>query len=174
MSLLLLKRSIAEVLPSGIAQFLLVPDLAPEALYGPLYDAIRLASIWRLRRQRPYVVGSIDEEQGLETLRSTDIEFLRSLPVLRIEGGDSSRSVRYVGVDDLSLFLPHFEEDFLLFFPAPPPEVIPRWPQFVTDLDALYVTQVDEFMKLQTVDQGIIDLLQGLPEFGVMPDPNLR
>jgi hypothetical protein len=44
----------------------------------------------------------------------------------------------------------------------------------VTDLDALYVTQVDEFMKLQTVDQGIIDLLQGLPEFGVMPDPNLR
>jgi hypothetical protein len=171
MSLLLLKRSAPQLLPGGITEFLLIPDLAPQALYGPLHNAICLANLWRLRRKRPYVAGSIDEEQCLVRMEPKDSEFLQSLPVLRIRGGDNSRSIRYVGVDDLSVLLPYDEDDFLLFFPAPPPGEIPRWPHFVTDLDALYITGVDEFMKVATVDSATVDLLLTLPEFGAMPDP---
>jgi hypothetical protein len=50
-----------------------------------------------------------------------------------------------------------------LLLAAPPPPVLPSWPRTILDLNAIFITQVDEFVKVQTADPEAIDLLESVP-----------
>jgi hypothetical protein len=129
MSLILLKRVSVQMKDHGIAEYLLIPDLPDELLYGPHSVAIQLANLWRLRRERPFMAASVDEQVWPDSLGVDDIAYLRSLPSLTVGGRPGSRIARYVGQGDISPLSLRNEEDFLLLLPQPPPSELPLWPQ---------------------------------------------
>lgn len=174
MGFILLRRVGAQATDGGVNQWLLIPDLDTDALYGPLSDAVWLSNLWRLRRERPFVLASVDEDRFSQGPASTDAEYVRQLPVRQMEGAAEGRSLRYPGVGDISPFVPADEDEFLLLLPQPPPQVIPPWPAMLTQLDGVVVSRSDEFMKIRTADPSVLQLIATLPEWQASGDPHLR
>jgi hypothetical protein len=164
MSLFLLKRVSVQVGEHGIVACLLAPDLPAALLYGPQSIAIQLANLWRLRRERPYLVASSEGPSRQGPTGEDDLAYVQSLPQLCVEGRPGARCARYVGQGDVSPLMPRDEEDFLLLLPHPPPEMLPSWPHIVTELNAVLVGQVDEFIKIQTIDHSVVSLVDALPD----------
>ncbi len=67
-----------------------------------------------------------------------------------------------MGHGDVSPFIPRFEDDFLLFLPQAPSIEIPSWPDIVTVLNGVLLSQVDELYKLRTTDPKVMSLVVGL------------
>jgi hypothetical protein len=146
----------------GVVEYLLAPRLPDELLYQPICDAVRLAVLYRLRRNHPYSVASIDPER-VRTAEATDAEYLKSLRLLDpvVTGGDSLLEIAY---GDLSPLLPYGEHEFILLMRSPPVGGIPCWPRLVVELDAVLVSQVDEYMQVQTANPSVRKLLDSLRE----------
>jgi hypothetical protein len=132
-----------------ITEYLLVPDLLPEQIYSSLYNAVFLAALWRIHRERPYVVASVDKGKPGNIGRE-DLAYIEALPCLSMSG-----FVR-------ASFIPSSEGEFLLFLPKPPASVIPCWPDMVSKLNGILIGQIDEYITLQTVDTSIMALINNL------------
>src|SRR5262249_42437793 len=59
--MLLLKRAGKQETGTTTVKYFLLPDLPAQFLYGPMFYAVLLANLWRLRRDRPYAVASVGE-----------------------------------------------------------------------------------------------------------------
>jgi hypothetical protein len=164
MSLLLLKRIPQINQSQGVTTYLLIPDLGEKVLYGPMHTAILLANCWRLRRERPYVIACTSEGQYGESCDINDLDYVSNLPILSAAGPAQSGTLRNVEQGDLSPFVPRSEEGFLLFLPNPQVTEIPAWPFIVTELNSVLLSLCDEFIKIQTDDKGIMQLIEELPE----------
>jgi len=144
-----------------ITEYLLVPDLLPEQIYSSLYNAVFLAALWRIHRERPYVVASVDKGKPGNIGRE-DLAYIEALPCLSMSGFVRASSIIYVGQGDISPFIPSSEGEFLLFLPKPPASVIPCWPDMVSKLNGILIGQIDEYITLQTVDTSIMALINNL------------
>ncbi len=145
-----------------ITEYLLVPDLLPEQIYSSLYNAVFLAALWRIHRERPYVVASVDKGKP-RNFNKEDLAYIEALPHLDMSGFVKAGSILYIGQGDISPFIPSLEDEFLLFLPKPPSSVVPCWPNIVTELNGVLVGQSNEFITLQTVDINIMALISDLP-----------
>lgn len=164
MALMLLKRVGMAWQESGLIHQLLIPDLREVDLKSHMYEAVVLANLWRLRRGRPYCVVCLTDDTVKRYLSEEDRNYIDSMDSRLIEGHKSTGSLVYIGTKDIFPFVPRCEDDFILLCPEVPPEVLPRWPYLVSQLNSLYLTRSDEFLDLKTIDPTIEKLLQGLPE----------
>lgn len=160
-----LLRLVAQSNKQDVTEYLLVPDLLPEQIYSPLYNAVFLAALWRIHRERPYVVASVDKGKP-RNVNKEDLAYVEALPYLDMSGLVKANSIVYVGQGDISPFIPSSEDEFLLFLPKPPTLVIPCWPNTVTELNGVLIGQSDEFITLQTIDTNIMALVNDLPLLG--------
>lgn len=151
--------------PSGVSEYRLIPRLPSELLRSSLWDAVWLASLWRFRRGRPYVVAAMDEDRLVERYGTADILYIQSLPRLSFTGGDCLQSGRSVGVDDVSPFIPESEDEFLLFLPDPPRTELIDSPDAITGLDAVRVSRLAECIVVETLDPSLMDFLDALHEW---------
>lgn len=146
-----------------VQKYLLLPALPCELLFDSLWDAVWLALLGRLRRDRPYVFAWMNETYYAADLRPDDARYLQSLPRLWDNNERGVRPIRYVGVDDASLYIPASEDGGVTFLPHPPPRVNPGWQEIITELNGVSVSICDEFIVLNTVDPPLMDLLDSLP-----------
>jgi hypothetical protein len=142
----------------GVFGYLLAPALSPEQSRGELYELVVLAAVCRLSRGRPHAVVCVDEQAFAQRSPAEDVRYFYSLPSL-----GEHQSLRSIEGGDTSPFIPRSEDEFLLLLAAPPPPVLPSWPRTILDLNAIFITQVDEFVKVQTADPEAIDLLESVP-----------
>ena len=157
MSLVLLKRAGAPWRDGLMIHYLLAPDLPEEHTNEQVILAIMLANMWRIRRDRPYVVACVEDES-----RATN-SYVQTLDTRRVENTPSTRPLIYVGTGDVSPVVPRTEDDSLLFFRDVPPPILPSWPKLITELDAVQLSRADEFVKITTTDAEVCKLLDELP-----------
>jgi hypothetical protein len=146
----------------GVSRRLLIPDLPSDLLRGDLDRAIMLANLWRLRRRRANVVGCIHDYSGLP---AEDLQYALSLPRVEVSEREGPELLRNLGVDDIAMFLPNCEEDFLLFLPKPAVAVLPAWPLMVTQLDGVLIGRCDEFVTIEYADPQLDQILADIPEW---------
>jgi len=150
-----------QILDGGIAEYLLLPDIAPEQLHSEIYNAIVLAASWRLTRERPYVAASLLQQEIGTRYQAADLVYVESLPRLKLVHPYGTVSVAYIGQEDISPFVPILEDDFLLFLPEPPSDIILPWPNMIKIMNGVLLSQSDEYIKIQTADVRIMSLIEG-------------
>jgi hypothetical protein len=165
MSVSLLKLVSRREREGGVVEYLLSPDLPPQYLYSPLFNAVVLASLCRLRRERPYVAAHVEGATSDERHESGEFLYLRSLPKIQIVRPAGTVDLTYVGQGDFSALMPNSNDDFVLFFPEPPPPALPGWPDLVAIPNAVLVGLSDEFVTLETVDANIRAFVEGFPSY---------
>lgn len=158
MSLRLMRRLERQVREEGVFEYLLTPALSTEQTQSGLYELVVLAAVCRLSRGRPHAVVCVDEQSFAERNPPEDVRYFYSLP-----GFGGRQNLRLLEGGDASPFIPKSEDEFLLLLPAAPPHELPPWPRMVLDLNAIFITQVDEFIEVQTADPEAIDLLESVP-----------
>jgi len=153
MPLILLKRVGRAWRDGSVVHYLFVPDVPEQQTNEHVTEAITLANIWRIRGDRPHLVAGVGDESR------TAGSYVQSLDTRSVEGREDARPLIYVGIGDVSPLVPQTEDDVLLFFRQVPPRVLPSWPEFITELDAVQLTRVDEFLKISTIDPEVCRLL---------------
>lgn len=155
------KRSSA----AGVSQYRLIPWVSPELLSSSVWNAVWLAALWRFRRGRPYVIAAMDEDRLVERYGATDLPYIQTLRRLSFSGGEALVSGRYVGVEDVSPFIPESEREFLLFLSAPPLTEPLALPEVVTELNAVLVSRLSEYIVVETRDPLLSDFLDTLHQW---------
>ncbi|MCA9266775.1 MAG: hypothetical protein KDA60_23130, partial [Planctomycetales bacterium] len=67
---------------------------------------------------------------------------------------------------DLSPFVPRTEDDVILLFRRVPPMILPSWPRFITDLDAVQIARADDYIKISTSSVNMCRMLEELSLVG--------
>ncbi len=160
MSLPFLKRQEKDVLCEGILEYLLTPDLPSKQFHSSWYELVVMRALCRLSRDHPYTVVCVDVQSFTERSPLEDVGYFDSLPSLSLNG---KNILKYVERGDISPFVPKSEDEFLLLLPTTPPSDLPPWPWMILDLEGIFVTQVDEFLKIETAASNIVNLLDSLP-----------
>ena len=157
---MLLKRAVPSWREGAIVRYLLVPDLPSTGKSEQLTELVLLANLWRLCRDRPYAVAFVEDEQR------TRNQYCQSLETRRVDGVMSQRPLLYVGQGDLSPFVPRTEDDVILLFRRVPPMILPSWPRFITDLDAVQIARADDYIKISTSSVNMCRMLEELSLVG--------
>ncbi len=157
MSLSLLKHACPPWQDDSVIHYLLLPLLPDSVRNEQLIDAVILSNLWRIRRDRPYVVAYVEDET-----RTTD-PYVQSLETRRIDGSQSPRPFVYVGMGDVSPLVPRTEDDMLILFRDVPPRILPSWPRFIVELGGVQITRADEYVKISTISSDICEVLDELP-----------
>lgn len=150
---------------NGVMQYLLIPDLTSEQLYSPLYQSVVLSICWRLRRNRNYVLASIDEGRIKGYYSPEDEYYVRSTPVVRLIQYDATYIHAYQLKEDISPFMPVSEDDFLIFLPSLFLLNKVVWSDLIAKSNAILLQQCDEFIKIQTSDLIVASHIERLPKF---------